>query len=690
MAVSAFTQISTNSKAELSDIDFSITDVEFPNYLYKDSTAILRGSFENKGVKPIESIDITYQVGDNGYVETYTLDNIHVETGDELEFHHNIPVTLSNAGEYTLTVLLTNPNGIADTTRTNSINFAVIDKSNEYIRKVLVEEFSTEKCPNCPAVGRYLSGIVKANENVILMTHHTGYYFDDYTIDESVELKVFYNGSTWAPAAMMDRHYNGKENDYTNKVNPGPVFWPGNPYGGRRIDDRLSQLSYVDVNIDGVYNDDTRELTVNINGVFRNDINDQVGLSVWIIEDGIISDQQAGALGSDYEHHGVARAVLSETFGDTIKTSTISGQSYSANYQYTLPTDFVDRNISVIAFVNYINDSVNNRSILNANQFELSSLMDQYKTTFTVTDKNNQPVVYATLTIDDDATYTTDGSGNVELYLLEETYSYDIEKYGYEKASGEFSIVDKDVVVNEELVSKIKTTFKISDNASNAIARAAVKIVNVPTQVTDNDGETAFMLSPKTYTYTIENDGYDDISGEFTLANEDTIIEIVFVETYNVTFNVTAVDETPVDSAVITIEGGNTYVTDISGEITFSLDVATYNYTVEKEGYITVSGEFTLESNDKTIDINLAYVSNIQSEENLLNVYPNPFSNELIIEGIADKNAQVIVYDITGKVHRSVAVCESKTVIPTANLAEGVYFIQIVNNNKQSTFKVIK
>lgn len=690
--ISAFTQTSFNSKAELFDIEFSIVEVEFPIYIYKDSAVVLKGIFENEGVKPIESIDITYRVGENAYAETYTLNNIYVETGDELEFSHDIPVTHSSAGDYTLTVMLTNPNGEADTTRTSTVDFKVIDKSNEFIRTVLVEEFTTEKCSNCPSAITYLIGIIEEEENVILMAHHAGFGTDEYTLDESVALLAFYNaGSTYAPAAMMDRHYNGLINDYHDYANPGPVFGPVNPYGGNRINDRLTHLSYADVNIATTYNDETREVSVDVSGMFKADISEQLGLSVWIIEDGIITYEQSGATGRAFEHHGMTRAALSDIYGDSIKTTTNLGDTYAANYQYTLPNDFEDRNISVIAFVNYINDDINERSILNAKQFELNSLMTHYKTTLTVTNKNSEPVVNATFTVDDEDSYTTDENGQVELYLLDETYSYDIEKYGYEKVSSEFTVVDKEVQVTEELVSKIKAAFKIADLNGDPISRAEIKIVNVPTQVSDNEGETAFMLSPKTYSYRVENDGFDDIEGEFTLSDQDISIEIVFIEMYDVTFNVTDVDNTAVDSAVISIEGSDsTYVTNEDGQITFTLAVGTYNYGVEKEGCVAHTGDFTLTSKDKTIDISLGYVSNMDMEQNLVSVYPNPFSNELIIESSSDENATVTVYDMAGNIHISFSGLEGKTLISTAKLDAGVYFVKISKNNKQHVFKVLK
>jgi hypothetical protein len=55
-----------------------------------------------------------------------------------------------------------------------------------------------------------------------------------------------------------------------------------------------------------------------------------------------------------------------------------------------------------------------------------------------------------------------------------------------------------------------------------------------------------------------------------------------------------------------------------------------------------------------------------------INVYPNPFNEELKIE--ASRKVQVAIVDITGKV---VIPITSETIIATSHLASGLYFMKI-------------
>jgi hypothetical protein len=73
---------------------------------------------------------------------------------------------------------------------------------------------------------------------------------------------------------------------------------------------------------------------------------------------------------------------------------------------------------------------------------------------------------------------------------------------------------------------------------------------------------------------------------------------------------------------------------------------------------------------------------------NNINVFPNPFVNELNVSGIS---GNVVIINTLGKVVYSSVVKENEA-INTANLAKGVYFVKIKYsvNNTEKTIKVIK
>ena len=74
-----------------------------------------------------------------------------------------------------------------------------------------------------------------------------------------------------------------------------------------------------------------------------------------------------------------------------------------------------------------------------------------------------------------------------------------------------------------------------------------------------------------------------------------------------------------------------------------------------------------------------------------INIYPNPFSDRLVIDGITDlKNTQISVYDISGRVIAVDHVNTSRYVLNLWSKPSGVYFVRLVGNDLNEGFKVVK
>ncbi len=77
-------------------------------------------------------------------------------------------------------------------------------------------------------------------------------------------------------------------------------------------------------------------------------------------------------------------------------------------------------------------------------------------------------------------------------------------------------------------------------------------------------------------------------------------------------------------------------------------------------------------------------------EENLFEkgykIYPNPFSNEIFIENLLG-DEYFIIYDFLGR-NISEGECSGTINIPETN--SGIYYLTILNNNNQTTYKLIK
>jgi hypothetical protein len=70
---------------------------------------------------------------------------------------------------------------------------------------------------------------------------------------------------------------------------------------------------------------------------------------------------------------------------------------------------------------------------------------------------------------------------------------------------------------------------------------------------------------------------------------------------------------------------------------------------------------------------------------NTISVYPNPFNNELKINGTTD----IFIYDLLGKLILSTNVTEEKT-IDTHSFLPGIYFVSYKENGRSNTVKLIK
>jgi hypothetical protein len=74
----------------------------------------------------------------------------------------------------------------------------------------------------------------------------------------------------------------------------------------------------------------------------------------------------------------------------------------------------------------------------------------------------------------------------------------------------------------------------------------------------------------------------------------------------------------------------------------------------------------------------------------LLSVYPNPFSNVLIIKNKSNSNLAITILDINGKVIVNQTSTLETIELNTNELTNGVYFLNITNGEYTSNYKVVK
>ncbi len=213
------------------------------------------------------------------------------------------------------------------------------------IKKVFVEEYTTEACGNCPRVARYLHEVMEESAyigKVVAVCHHAGYYTDWLTQPCDEEMVEYFNLG-FAPAVSYDR--------YPYFSNGGIFNTPEKSDLRSLFDIALANEPGVKIAIAPTFDPDTRTLEVDINlercGLSMSDPH----LTVYITENEISPRRQSGNDDKTHVHRHVIRAYNS-TWGDPI---TWTGSKFSISYSFDIDPEWNEKNINAVAIVGNVN-----------------------------------------------------------------------------------------------------------------------------------------------------------------------------------------------------------------------------------------------------------------------------------------------------------------------------------------------
>lgn len=337
------------------------------SYAAQNSTVDVSLTVRNQGSAALTSFDVTYTV--NGSDEQ-TVNVTGINVASFANYTYTLSVLMTTLGANTINITVSNPNNDTDpdnSDNSTSCSTNVYDPSTTTQRTVVMEHFTTARCPNCPSGHERIGAAYQSvQDRVIWIAHHVGYYTDNMTINESNQMLTFFNdgGSTFAPAWMLDRSY---DNVNDKSEYPGPAFFPDGTES-TVLNNALARPAFATVNISNMtYDPQTRQLSVTVSGEFLQSIAfDSPRLSLYIMQDGIWGTQ-SGANGR-YEHNHVIRACISDVWGDTDpfeSTTPTAGDTYTKTFNYTLPTSFTANHCWLAAFVSNYSSDVMNCAILN-------------------------------------------------------------------------------------------------------------------------------------------------------------------------------------------------------------------------------------------------------------------------------------------------------------------------------------
>lgn len=206
---------------------------------------------------------------------------------------------------------------------------------------VLVEDYTGQKCTNCPSATRLLNDVraTFGEAKVIPVAIHSGgfgYWGNAANIGLMTELGEYYwnkNGftaSTPQPSAIFNRRTTSSDTDK----------WSGIIYN------ELSLATKIVMEGSAAYDADSRTVTISITHQSNEDI--AANLQLWLTESNIVAMQiDNGVTNREYVHNHVLRAAINGNDGEPL---TVTNDKTTTVRTYTIPTDYVAENCDIVAF----------------------------------------------------------------------------------------------------------------------------------------------------------------------------------------------------------------------------------------------------------------------------------------------------------------------------------------------------
>lgn len=221
-------------------------------------------------------------------------------------------------------------------------------KPADVARCVLIEDFTGQKCSNCPTAIAEIEKIISqyGDSSVVAVSIHSGplgFAGNANNIGLMTDTgNEYYN--SWGtidhqPMGIVDRK--GKPTDYTS--------WATQVYK------EIQESTPITLAIDN--SDEVVEGTLSVNVNILSNKSLDCKLQLWIVEDSIEAMQTIpdGTVDRNYIHNHVYRAAVNGTWGENL--TIVEGISQSKQYDVEIDEKWYAPNLSIVAFV-YDDDGV--------------------------------------------------------------------------------------------------------------------------------------------------------------------------------------------------------------------------------------------------------------------------------------------------------------------------------------------
>ena len=218
--------------------------------------------------------------------------------------------------------------------------------TNTYVKKVLIEDFTGHRCPNCPSAAVELAAIQDfyGDKVIGIAIHPSSQAFStpsplnssSYTYDFRTEFgddfdDVFGMTSAGLPIGMVNRI------GYNTSHQLSKEEW------SLTVQSELEKNPIFGINVSSDVSNGEGTISVNIESL--SDLNESYNVVVCLTENNINEWQTDNISGDieNYEHNHVLRTILNSSFGETIGDNFTEGDIWEKNYSVNI-TDLENQN----------------------------------------------------------------------------------------------------------------------------------------------------------------------------------------------------------------------------------------------------------------------------------------------------------------------------------------------------------
>lgn len=213
----------------------------------------------------------------------------------------------------------------------------------QVVKHVLLEDYTGVLCNNCPAAGQLALDIQERYDHkVVVLGVHAG----DMAAFPPLDFRTP-EGEEWWNFFSFQQNPVGTIN--RKIVNGGYAF--DSPSWEDAVAEAIQEEATVDMNAEVSYNDENRELKVDVVSKFLTEMPDTYTLTVCIMEDSIVGMQQGQS--PNYVHRHVFRGTIDNKAWGTVlnQTAVAPEEEFTNSYTATLNETFNADQCYIIAYV---------------------------------------------------------------------------------------------------------------------------------------------------------------------------------------------------------------------------------------------------------------------------------------------------------------------------------------------------